>query len=79
MILYKIALKVAYLEKEIERNKDELNTIKGLMKIDKYKKSETLISKFEKVFNETANMIDELEFYKNQFSEIERNFDIKVY
>lgn len=79
MILYKIALKVAYLEKEIERNKDELNTIKGLMKIDKYKKSKTLISKFEKVFNETANMIDELEFYKNQFSEIERNFDIKVY
>ena len=79
MILYKIALKVAYLEQEIERNKDELNTIKGLMKIDKYKKSETLISKFEKVFNETANMIDELEFYKNQFSEIERNFDIKVY
>ena len=79
MILYKIALKVAYLEKEIERNKDELNTIKGLMKIDKYKNSKTLISKFEKVFNETANMIDELEFYKNQFSEIERNFDIKVY
>ena len=79
MILYKIALKVAYLEQEIERNKDELNTIKGLMKIDKYKKSKTLISKFEKVFNETANMIDELEFYKNQFSEIERNFDIKVY
>ena len=79
MILYKIALKVAYLEKEIERNKDELNTIKGLMKIDKYKKSKTLISKFEKVFNETANMIDELEFYKNQFSEIERNFDITVY
>lgn len=79
MILYKIALKVAYLEQEIERNKDELNTIKRLMKIDKYKKSKTLISKFEKVFNETANMIDELEFYKNQFSEIERNFDIKVY
>lgn len=79
MILYKIALRVAYLEQEIERNKDELNTIKGLMKIDKYKKSKTLISKFEKVFNETANMIDELEFYKNQFSEIERNFDIKVY
>lgn len=79
MILYKIALRVAYLEQEIERNKDELNTIKGLMKIDKYKKSETLISKFEKVFNETANMVDELEFYKNQFSEIENNFDIKVY
>lgn len=79
MKLLKIALRMSLLESKIQSNTEKLKTISSLMKMDKYKNSQTLIDQFSELFKETLEIVDEFEFYKNQFEEIEKYVEIEFY
>lgn len=69
MKLMEISFRVVQLEEKIYEN----------MKFLKANKGNTDTEEFKEKFEETALMMCELEFYKNQFEDIENHFDIQFY
>lgn len=69
MKLFQIAFRISRLDEKMMKN----------MKYLKENKDNSKSAEFQDKLNETSEIACELEFYKNQFEEIERYFDVKFY
>lgn len=69
MKLIEISYRIVQLDEKIYEN----------MKFLKENKDNSNTDEFKEKVEETASMMCELEFYKNQFEDIEKYFDIQFY